>query len=173
MKTESFEKKAFFPLKKKHFSLLFLVLSNMTNVKRQTTRVHIVLWQLLCKWQDVSLEEVGRNNFPKSSCFHDDKSFWPIFPRVIESDKPQGPIDKGPQVVLTITLEIISAFFWDLRGCWKHKILKKGQSFKSRKFTWPIFLLLSSFTNLKEQIIAVRKVFWHLLCKWHEHFFGT
>ena len=29
-------------------------------------------------------------NNSKNSCFHDDKSFWPFFPRIIECDKHQG-----------------------------------------------------------------------------------
>ena len=40
-----------------------------------------------------------------------DKSFWPIFRRVIECDKAQGTIYMAPQAILTITLEPIRAFF--------------------------------------------------------------
>ena len=42
---------------------------------------------------------------------------WPIFSRIIECDKPQGTIFKGPQAILTITVELIRAFLEDLRGC--------------------------------------------------------
>ena len=39
------------------------------------------------------------------------KIFWPTFYRIIESNKPQGTIYKGPQAILTITVELIRAFF--------------------------------------------------------------
>ena len=39
------------------------------------------------------------------------KILFPIFSRNIECDKPQGRIYKGPQAILTITLELIRAFF--------------------------------------------------------------
>ena len=37
-------------------------------------------------------ESIETNN-SKNSCFHDDKSFWPFFPRIIEWDKRQGVSD--------------------------------------------------------------------------------
>ena len=50
-------------------------------------------------------------NISKNICFHDESSFWRIFPCIIECDKPQGTIYKGPQAISTITLEKILAFF--------------------------------------------------------------
>ena len=50
-------------------------------------------------------------NTSKNSCFNDDKSFCPIFPRIIECDKPLGTFQKGPQAVLTLTVDFIRAFF--------------------------------------------------------------
>ena len=50
-------------------------------------------------------------NISKNSPFHSDKRFWPIFRRFIEGDKPQETFYGGPQVLLTITLELIDAFF--------------------------------------------------------------
>ena len=50
-------------------------------------------------------------NISKNSPFHSDKKFWPIFRPSIESDKPQETIHWGTQVLLTITLELIDAFF--------------------------------------------------------------
>ena len=41
---------------------------------------------------------------------------WPIFSRNIECDKPQGTFCKGPEGVLTIFVELIGSFLWDLRG---------------------------------------------------------
>ena len=34
------------------------------------------------------------------------KTLWPIFSRIIECDKPQETIFKGPQAILTITVEL-------------------------------------------------------------------
>ena len=59
-------------------------------------------------------------NISKNSCFHDERSFWPIFRCNIGCDKPQGTIYNGPQAVLAFTLEVDRvdrAFFWDLRCC--------------------------------------------------------
>ena len=45
------------------------------------------------------------------------KAFGPFFRRIIDCDKPQETIYWGPHALLTITLELIGAFFKDLRGC--------------------------------------------------------
>ena len=50
-------------------------------------------------------------NTSKNSPFHSDKSFWPISRRFVESHKPQETIYGGPQILLTITVEHIDAFF--------------------------------------------------------------
>ena len=36
-----------------------------------------------------------------------DKSIWPVFRRIIESDIPQETIYTGSQATLTITVEVI------------------------------------------------------------------
>ena len=53
-------------------------------------------------------------NFSRNSGFHDERSFWPIIPCIIECDKPQGTFYNGPQAILTITLVNNRAFFLDL-----------------------------------------------------------
>ena len=78
-------------------------------------------------------------NFSKNSCFDDDRSFWPIFPRMIECNKPLGTIIKGPEAILTGTVELKGACFRDLRGCWKHKFLEKRASSPVKKMFWPFF----------------------------------
>ena len=45
-------------------------------------------------------------NISKNSCFHNERSFWPIFTCNIECGKPQGTIYNGPQAILAITLEV-------------------------------------------------------------------
>ena len=49
-------------------------------------------------------------NISKNSCFHDDKSFWTFFRYFIENDMPQETFCRGPQAILTNTVESIRAF---------------------------------------------------------------
>ena len=61
----------------------------------------------------------------KKAMFPVKKSFSPILSRIIEHDKRQGKIFKGPQGNILFTVEIIIPFLQDLRRCWKHKNFKK------------------------------------------------
>ena len=80
-----------------------------------------------------------KTNISKNSCFHDDKSSRPISRPNIECDKPQGTNHKGPQAILTITVELIGACFCDLRGCWNLIFLEKKAIFPVKKLFWPSF----------------------------------
>ena len=51
-------------------------------------------------------------NISKNSCFHDDKSLWPILRGIIECDKPQETICGGPRDLLTNTADFKRAFSW-------------------------------------------------------------
>ena len=53
----------------------------------------------------------------KNSCFHRDNRFRPIFRRIIGGEKPQETLYRGPQATLTLTVEVVRWFLWDLRGC--------------------------------------------------------
>ena len=61
------------------------------------------------------------------------KKFWHIFSRIIGCDKPQRTIYKGPQGIVTITVEIVRPNLWDLRGCLKHKIFEKKRKLSSEE----------------------------------------
>ena len=37
---------------------------------------------------------------------------------------------------------------------------------------WTFFLVLSSMTNVKQKLVSAEKVFWQVLCKLYDHFFG-
>ena len=52
------------------------------------------------------------------------KSFWPMFTRIIETDKPQDTNHKGPQGTLTTFVEVIRSLLWDLRGRQKQTFRK-------------------------------------------------
>ena len=62
------------------------------------------------------------------------KSFWPVFSRFLECERPQGPFFEYPQAIPTNTFEVDGLILLHLRGCWKHKILKKRQTFQWKKF---------------------------------------
>ena len=44
-------------------------------------------------------------NISEYSSFHDDKSLWPIFRRIMECGKPEVTIYGRPRALLTITAE--------------------------------------------------------------------
>ena len=55
----------------------------------------------------------------------------------------------------------------------KTQFFEKKSIFPAKKFFRPIFLVLSSRTDAKEQIIRVHNVFWQLLGKLEDNFFRT
>ena len=109
----------------------------------------------------------------KKATFPMKKILWPIFSRIIECHKPQWTFYKGPKGILTITVEFIRAFFQDLRGCWKHKFLKKGNICSEKNIAARFFFVLSRVTNLKGRFVRVQKVFRQLLSKLFDHFWNT
>ena len=72
-------------------------------------------------------------NISKNSCFHDERSFWPVFPCILECVNSQGTLYNCVQAFATITLELFRAFFKDLWGCWKHKFLRKKGNLSSEE----------------------------------------
>ena len=91
-KHKKLEKRYSFQWKKIHFSLFFLVLSNMTNVREQLIRPHKVFWQVLCKlyYHFLGTEEIDNQFFERKSIFPVKRRFRPIFSRIVECDKSQG-----------------------------------------------------------------------------------
>ena len=53
---------------------------------------------------------IKTQNFEKKAIFPVKKSFWPIFPGLIEHDKPQKTIYKGLEGLLTGIVKVISLF---------------------------------------------------------------
>ena len=54
------------------------------------------------------------NNSKKSIFPLVDKRFWPTSSRIIECDKPQGTIYKGPKGMLTNSAEVLRSLLQDL-----------------------------------------------------------
>ena len=103
--------------------------------------------------------------FEKKAILSVKKKFWSNFSRFIECDKPHVTIYKGPKCRMTLCLEDIRSFLYNI-GCWKQKNLKKKATFPAKKnFFGLFFLALSNRTNVREQLKRVQKVIWHLLWK--------
>ena len=66
-----------------------------------------------------------------------EKTYLTNLSQNIDYDKTQGTIHKGPQIMLTTSVQMIRSFLWDLRGRWK-KTLRK-EAFVNKKKIWPIF----------------------------------
>ena len=69
------------------------------------------------------------------------KILLPIFSHNIECDKPQGTFCKGPQAILTITVEFIRAFFLGPESLLKTQFffLKKGKIPSEKDFVAYLF----------------------------------
>ena len=53
----------------------------------------------------------------KKAIFPVKKRFWPIFSRIIECDKCQGTLCKGPKGILTFIVEVIGSFLKHIGNC--------------------------------------------------------
>ena len=93
---------------------------------------------------------------------------WPVFSNIIECDKPQNTIGKGPKDNPTITVEDIRSILWHLRGCLKTQNFEKNGNFSSEKKILASFspiIELSSMTNLKQHFLRIHEVIWVSLRK--------
>ena len=102
-----FKKKAILPMKKT-LACLPLAKSNITNVREQIIRVQKVFWYLLCKvyFYFYRTYEVVRNKHFKKRRSLRWQRVWPIFPYIIEYEKPQGANDKRVEVFLKLMWEL-------------------------------------------------------------------
>ena len=142
LKAQIFEKEGNTCSEKNIATCFFFVLWRVTNLKGRFVRVQQVVRQYSRSFLIISgtPERLLQTQiFEKKAIFPMKKIMWPTFSRIIECDKHQRTICKGPQAVPTITVESMRAFFQDLSGCWKHKFLKKKAIFQVKKLLWPIF----------------------------------
>ena len=80
------------------------------------------------------------------------KRFWPSFSRFIERKKSRGRIFKSPQCILEIFVQMICSFLWDVRSP-KKPTFQKLAVFTMTKVFGPLFLVLSSVTNIRDFFI--------------------
>ena len=67
---------------------------------------------------------------------------------IIEEDRRQGTIYKGPQCNLTVIAQVIRSFLSDLRGRW-NQFLKKKSNFPLKNKFGDIFLVLPGMADLR------------------------
>ena len=160
---------------KKNFWPFFLVLSNMESSWNSSEGPTRCFDHDCSNDKNISLtpKRSTETNISKKIFFLGDKCFWPTFPCIIACGKHQGTFYKGPQIFLTFTLELIRACFFDLNGCWKHKVLKTKAFFPVKETFWPSFSHFIERGKVMEHNIRVQKVFWLKFCKWGDQFFGT
>ena len=83
----------------------------MTNVREPHMKNRICFDNYFAIYIIVSSGTKKSNtNFFKKSNLPGDERYWPNFSRIIECEKRQGTIYKGPKVVSTITVEVRRSF---------------------------------------------------------------
>ena len=140
LKTHFFERKANFPVKKSFWPnpppIIECDKPQGTVYNSSEASVTITFGNLRSFLQD--LRGCWKHSFLKGK-FSSEKSFWPVFHRVFEFEKPQGTISISPKASLTVTDEKLRSFLQELKGCWKHIFLKKKANFPVRKRFCRIF----------------------------------
>ena len=82
---------------------------------------------------------VFRNKHFNKFIFTVTKKFWPLFRGKIEYGKYQRTIFQVPWSIVTVFVEIISYFPYNLRRQGKHKLLKEEAILPVKQKFWPIF----------------------------------
>ena len=94
--------------------------------------------------------------FGKKANFPVKKSFWPIFSRIFECEKPRGQKQRS-KGYSGIQYGSYQTVFWT-EGVDGNKIFKKIAVFTGTIDFGPFFVVLSNVKNLKKQYTRVRKL---------------
>ena len=175
---------------KKRFWAFFLGLSSATNLKRQTVSVQKVVWQLLKNLQDhfylaTPSRFVKTKTFEKKKAvFPAKKSFWPVFPRIIECEKPSGRFLRVHNVFWHLLWKLSDLFCntYEVveKNSWKKSKLSGEKNIVAFFFSWhrtrqmskkpykgPESLLTSFVQVMSLFLFALRGCFKHnFLKKW-------
>ena len=142
LRTQIFEK-AIFPVKKSFWPIFFRNIG-LHNCQVRNYKglegISSAIVQLLRSFLLITKRSL-ETNISNKSCFHSDKSFWSIFHRIIECDKPRITKKNGLRSFLKFFVDVKRSFFQDLSGCWEHKFLKKSKSFQWREDFDLIFIV--------------------------------
>ena len=148
LKTQLFERKGKFSSDEK-ISAIFLAHSGVWQTSVNTLIGSAKFFDNYCGSHRINSvipkKLLKTKTFEKKGKLSSEKSFWPVFSLILESDKPQGKIYEGPQGILTNTVEVTGLILLHLRGCWKHKFLKKKANFPVKKRFWPNFWRILEF----------------------------
>ena len=154
---QTFRKTAVFTMKE-DFGPFFRVISSVTNLEEQFIIVHQLFWQLLWKLLQLKEHFLGPKRLLKTKIFEKKKATYPVkknfglfFSRDIEHAKSQGTVYRGSQGVLTFISQMICTFICHLRGRLK-QTFRKTAVFTMKEDFGPFFRVISSVTNLKEQL---------------------
>ena len=145
---------------KKRLWLIFLVVSNVTNLKARFVRVKKYYDNYCGRFRIISLTSrrfLKRQTSEKKTTIPVKKNLT-IFSRKIEYEKPHGVFCGGRQRLLATIVQVIRPFFRDLRGFGNTIFWKENGKLSSEEKFWPIFLVLSSVTNFWEHFSRVKKV---------------
>ena len=107
LKTKNtFQRKAF-------FGQFFLVLPSLADIRYLFVRLYKVFWNHVANYKICSVlpERFLKTQFLKQEVhFPPKKLFQPTFCRMIKYKKIQGTIFRGPQVIVTVIVQVISSF---------------------------------------------------------------
>ena len=155
----------------------FLALSSVTNPKGQFIRIQKVFWQLVWSLQDHcynTYEVVGNNFFFKmAQSFHWRKDFDLFFFQFYRLRQTLWDYIKESTKYFKNSRRIFMIICVTPKGLLKTNQLKKKGNLSSEKVFWLSLLVLSSMTDIREQLIGVHKVFWQVLCNLYGQFFRT
>ena len=96
-------------------------------------------------------EFADNTNFWKKGSFPVNKCFCPIFPQIVECDRPQDTIYKRQKDILRINVKVIRVFFRTREVAENTNFWKKG-NFPVNKCICPIFSQIVECDKLEERI---------------------
>ena len=112
-KKQIFEKKAIFPVKK-NFGPFLSGMIEYDKCQEKLIRAHKVFDNYGANYKIISVtpKRLFKTQIfeKKKASFPVNKRFWPFLSRIIECDKTQGTICKGPKGIPTFTEEVIRSF---------------------------------------------------------------
>ena len=91
-------------------------------------------------------------NISKNSCFHDDKSLWPILRRIIGCEKPQETIYGGPRAFWQLLRILKEHFFGNTQRLLKTQTFEKNATFPMKESFWAIFSRIIEYEKLQRTI---------------------
>ena len=112
-----------------------------------------------------------RTSEKKRQPFQWKKNVWPIFPVLLSKKNSWNSLWRSTKF-FDIYCGFHKSIFQDLRGCWKHKFLKKRQPFQWRKDFGLHFPVLSNMTYVRKLFLRLASSFDYYCGTYKSIFFG-